>query len=185
MINATNSLTLYELLSLLASVAGFLVVILTLVLLIRQTRLQTESLTAATNATVANLQFQADMISVERPHLRKYLLGNESINPDQPEFNQVSAAAQCLLDFFEVYVVQKDKFSLLYSPETWLAYIRTHFANSPALCAFLRKHKDWYSGELLKIMEESGSGDDVRHQRGHKTGTRTKGGSEPSGPEAS
>lgn len=143
---------LAELLSLIIQGAGFICVILSLLYLIRQTRLLNDTLASNTNASVGSRQFEADKIFIENPHLREYFLNNKDISPNHEHYQQVSAVAQCLLNFFDSFVLQKDKFTQLYDETTWTEYIKTHFVNSPFLCRHLKQNPEWYTKELVEIM---------------------------------
>jgi len=156
---ATQSLTRYEFLSLIISIAGFLSVLVTLFILVRQTKAMTDQSKYLANAlassvyqTVTNTSFALDTMFMEHPELRPYFFDGKEIDEKDSNYEIVSAAAEFHLDYFISLLVQ-----IKYFPERFgavQAYILDEFAQSPMLCRYLEKRKAWYSDELVMLMKK-------------------------------
>lgn len=155
---------LYELLSLTVSAAGFVIVLITVRLLLRQTRemaTQTkhvaESLRIDASTSVASQVFAVDHIFIECPELRPYFYSDKEIDVDNPMYNQAAAVAELLLDSFEAILLQMDKFPyvVVCSRKTWEEYVIDSFAASPLLRKRLLQDPNWWPEEILK-MEQQG-----------------------------
>jgi len=154
-------MTIYELLSLIISVAGFATVIISLVLLIRQTRdmtMQTkfvaESLRTSAYEAVASQMFTVDEIFINHPELRPYFYSGKDISEDDPAYNRVIAVAEFILDFFGSVLLQMQHFPQVWPRKWWEEYFIDSFANSPVLCRYLENVKEWYVDDLINLMRE-------------------------------
>lgn len=151
-----KAMTLYELLSLIISAAGFIGVIITLLFLYRQTRMSDRELRENLLIPLKTQQLEIDKLFIERPHLRKYFYDGVSLGEDEPdEYAQVSATAEYILDHFASVLLHTTADGAPLTSTIWREYMKDSFANSPALCATLERHERWYSPELLNIKEEA------------------------------
>ena len=152
-------ITLYELLSLGISIAGFATVIITLVLLIRQTREMTtqtkyvaETLKSSAYEIGSNEMFTVAEIFINYPELRPYFYSGRDIGEDDPSYSRVAAVAEFLLNFFGSVLLQMEHFPGVWPRKSWETYIIDSFANSPVLCRYLESVDDWYIDELVALM---------------------------------
>jgi hypothetical protein len=152
-------ITLSELLSLIISVAGFITVIITLALLIRQTREMTtqtkyvaDSLKSSAYENLENRIFAVNEVFINSPELRPYFKSGKDINEKDPAYNKVMAIADMLLDFLDSLIMNTQRFPQMYSYEWWNTFAIDSFANSPVLCKYLESNKDWYNSELIELM---------------------------------
>ena len=175
-------MTTYELLSLIISVAGFVTVIISIIMLIRQTRemtLQTnlvaESLRTATYEAVASQMFAIDEIFIRYPELRPYFYSGKDISENDPDYDKVVAIAEFILDFFGSVLLQMQHFPQVWPRKWWEEYFIDSFANSPVLCRYLESVKEWYIDDLIKLMGEG----ERRRQQSKATleGSRARGAS--------
>jgi hypothetical protein len=163
MLVASQPMTLYELLSLVISIAGFMTVIITLALLVRQTPEMTvqsqyvvSSLEKTVYETAAGRGFAVDEIFIDDPKLRPYFYSGKEINEDDPYYHKVMAAADFILDFMDYIVLQPQDFSRVFSARSWEPWMRDAFANSPALFRRLDSVKNrWHSKALVDIMQNT------------------------------
>lgn len=155
-------MTLYELLSLIISIAGFTTVIISIVFLVRQTRemaMQTkyvvESIKSSIYGSTAPQLLGADELFINCPELRPYFYSGKGITENDVLYNKAIAVAEYLLDFFESALLQIKHFPTVqvWPRKQWEAYIIDSFANSPVLCKYLNSTKDWYIDELVTLME--------------------------------
>jgi hypothetical protein len=156
-------LTLYELLSLVISIAGFITVIISLVLLTRQTREMTlqskyvaSSLEKTVYETASGRGFALDKIFIDNPELRPYFYSGKDIGEDDPCFDKVVAVADFILDFMDYIVLQPQHFAQIFSPKSWEPWMKDMFANSPVLCGRLQEVEGrWHSKALADIMRDA------------------------------
>jgi len=154
------SLSLYEMLSLVISIAGFVAVIVTLVILTRQTRemsTQTkyvaESLKSSAYGNVTAQVLKVDELFIEHPELRPYFYSSTHINENDSAYNKAISTAELILDVFDSVLLQTNQFPQVWPHNWWEEYVMDSFANSPILCEYLNVRKDWYSGDLKVLMQ--------------------------------
>ncbi|HEX8148936.1 MAG TPA: hypothetical protein VF591_17260 [Pyrinomonadaceae bacterium] len=151
-----KALTLYELLSLIISAAGFVGVIITLIFLYRQTRMSDRELRENLLVPLKTQQLELDRLFVEHPHLRKYFYDGARVPEDKPdEYAQVAATAEYILDHFAAIMLHTTAEGKPLASTIWREYMKDSFVNSPALCSTLERHRRWYARELLDIKDEA------------------------------
>lgn len=152
-------MTLFELLTLITSTAGFITVIVSLAFLLRQTRemvkqtqFVAESLRSNAYGVIAEQVFEVDRIFVENPGLRPYFYSGQDISEDDPNYNKVVAVAEYLLDYFESALLQLDLFPQVWPRSVWEAYTVDSFMNSPILRRYWRSRQGWYAEEIKDLV---------------------------------
>jgi hypothetical protein len=155
-----DPITPYEFLSLIISIAGFLMVITTLIFLARQTREMTkqskfvaESLRVSIYQGNESRSFEVDEIFINHPELRPYFYLGQDIEESDPAYNKVIAIADLMLDFLDSILLQPKFFGATFVRDSWGEVIADIFANSPILCRHLQSIKDWHSDELQETMK--------------------------------
>jgi|GEM_PF-1758637 len=167
-------LTLFELLSLLVSVAGFVVVIISILLLKRQISIADRGLREAWLVPLKAQQLEIDKLFIERPHLRKYFYEGEPVVVGRAdELAQVTATAEYILDHLAAVISQRTAEGEPLTSTIWREYMKDSFALSPVLCSTLERHRRWYPRELYDIKEEALAG------RGGQVAGRPAGGEIP------
>jgi hypothetical protein len=151
-----KAMTLYELLSLIISAAGFVAVILTLYFLNRQTRMSDRELKENLLIPLKTQQLELDRLFVEYPHVRKYFYKGEVISDDgSDEYARVAALAEYILDHFAAVISHTTADGKPLTSTIWREYINDCFVNSPILCSTLDRHSGWYSVELVGLKGEA------------------------------
>jgi hypothetical protein len=140
-------LSLYELMSLVISVAGFVTVIISIFLLNR-------SLKNDTYQGSANQMFAADQIFITYPDLRPYFYSGKDMSEDDPNYDRVIAIAEYMQDYFGAILIQCKRLPHIWPQNWWLPYFKYVFANSPVLCRNLEASAGWYQKELIDLMKE-------------------------------
>src|SRR5436309_212646 len=112
-------MTPYEKWSLLVSGLGFLLVVLSLAILIYQTKLLARSVDATANASVGDRQLEADKIFVDRPELAQYFFDNVDISHNDKDYAAALAVAHLLANFYDTYFLQKGQFKQMYTEQLW------------------------------------------------------------------
>ena len=152
-----------ELIKLIVSVASFITVCITLILLVYQNRtivLQTryswQSVESNVFGIVANQTLAEDQMFIDAPELRPYFYHGKLLTDNDPLNGKVKAAAEYLLDYFDSQATQLKKYPNLWRSEqdAWEANIVDQFAWSPVLCWYLEVNKTWWSDELFALMQK-------------------------------
>jgi|WetSurMetagenome_2_1015567.scaffolds.fasta_scaffold393905_1 hypothetical protein len=151
-----------ELIKLIVSVASFITVCITLILLVYQnhtivlqTRYSWQSVESNVLGIVTNQTLAEDQMFLNAPELRPYFYHGKLITKDDPLSQKVKAAAEYLLDYFDSQVTQLKKYPNLWRSEknAWEANIIDQFAWSPVLCWYLEVNKTWWSDELFALKQ--------------------------------
>src|ERR1700674_4045357 len=108
----------YEKWSLIIAACGFVIVIASIGVLIYQTMVLRSSLDVSSNASVGERQLEVDKILVQNPHLLKYFFNNMAIPPDHNDYDAALTIALLLANFYDTFLLQKDKFQQMYPVES-------------------------------------------------------------------
>jgi hypothetical protein len=129
----------------LVTILGLPILIGTILLLIRQLRVQAYQATYESALSI-------DQFLVEHSDLRQYLYEGKALPENDPdELERISAAACMLLTFFEHVVGQKNSMSKA-KWIGWKNYICDVYKTSPAVQYFLNKKEHWHSEELKELL---------------------------------
>jgi len=158
-------LTIYELLSLLVSLFGFVAVVISLWFLKKQTAAsagQTAMLAEAVGdspyATLGEHLTTINQVFIDHPETRPHFYDNMPMPEGDVERSRVLAVAETLLDFMDSIIYQRDRLVRVYGVEwweCWRTYIRDSFAASDVLCQHLDDRQSWYSDELHELAGEA------------------------------
>jgi heme/copper-type cytochrome/quinol oxidase subunit 2 len=149
-----------ELIKLLISVATFVTVCLTLVLLVlqnrtvvMQTRYALQSVESNVFSTVTTQNLAEDKVFIKYPEVRPFFYNGKKLSPGDPLRHRVLATAEYLLDLFDSMSTQLKKYPRLWRHEknAWEQNIIDMFAWSPVLCNYLEVNKDWYNEDMLAL----------------------------------
>jgi hypothetical protein len=159
----------YNLWALIVQATASLGVLITLLLIWKQIKLQAETLAhnsrnlelTAFQSAASNLM-EVGKLFVDRPQFRKYFYEGVPVPPNSPDYEEAKALAIVLMDFTSDMAVYAEHYSHLYPRETWLGYVRDMFQSSPIMREVLsqlrRDGKKWYTDEFYETMVRA-SGD--------------------------
>lgn len=162
-----------ELIKLIVSVASFVTVCITLILLVYQnqtivlqTKFSWQSVESNVFGIVTNQTLAEDQMFVNSPELRPYFYHGKLITDTDPLAEKVKAAAEYLLDYFDSQTTQLKKFPNLWRSEkdAWEANIVDQFAWSPVLCWYLETNNTWWSDELFDLKKKG----EEKRKKGYK-----------------
>ena len=146
--------SLYEALSLVISALG----LISIVLLINQTRQLSNSLESTVHQAITNQMLEVNRIFIENPDLRPYFYSGKAISPQDPNLAKALAVADLQLDFFDSFWTQSDNLPELHrdGPEwdAWNNYIGDSFRHSPIMCKRLQEVHGWYTPDFIKFAGE-------------------------------
>jgi len=154
-------MSLYELLSLIIAAAGFIVVAITLIILIKQvgqmtiqTKYVAKSLKVSAYESVANQMVMVDEVFIRQPEFRPYFYSGKCINKDDADYDKVVAIAELILDVSDSVLIQSKQFPQVWPQRWWGEYIIDSFSNSPLLCEYLSTLQNWYTKDLIALMRK-------------------------------
>jgi hypothetical protein len=161
-------LTLYELISLTVSIIGFTLVVFTLWFMQRQTSAmhkQAELMSSQVESGVASMKssayqsyatqmFTIDTIFLRYPKLRPYFHSRVKVEDGNPDYDRIIAISELFLDYIDTVLIEEEQLPDLWPSNKWDPYFREMFNQSPVLCTYLEKHKEWYTDQLIKLMED-------------------------------
>ena len=148
MIASEATVGVIAILQLVVSALGFGVVVWTLRVLIR-------TLNAQSSAGVAARQLEFDKTILEQPTLYRYFYQGQDLDPDDPEFARVMAAAQLLANYFDGFFQQQGMYRQMWPDSLWKRYIEDHVAKSPVLRRYVIENSGWFSPEFVQICNPS------------------------------
>lgn len=163
-----------ELIQLIIAVGSFVTVCITLVFLVLQNRIivaqtkyASDSVEASVFSTVTGQNLQTDELFLKYPEMRPYFYHGKDISAGDPLAEQVKAAAEFLLDYYDSQTTQLKKYPGMwrYEKGSWEANITDMFAWSPVLCRYLEINKDWYDADLIILKN---AGEKKRDQKGRQ-----------------
>lgn len=174
--------TNYEVISLVVSVCGYAMVGWTLRYMQSQTKAiskqtnllskqaesmskQTELMSTQAESGIASMRsnayqsyatqmFTVDTIFLRYPKLRRYFHSQVEIDRKDPDYDRTIAIAELFLDYIDTVLVQEKQLPELWPKTKWDPYFKEMFINSPILQTHLDEHKDWYTEELIELMED-------------------------------
>jgi hypothetical protein len=164
-----QSISPYQLLTLIASIISSSAVVLSLILVYRQTRIfarQTEYVARSVSANVSeSLNDQSHEISrlfVQYPNLRPYFYDGQDIEDTHSDFPRAEAIAELILDIFwsmsttaQRFMDSGTRLAMENNEKLWQSYVGESFAQSPLLVKTLMKRRNWYGQALVEQMNES------------------------------
>jgi hypothetical protein len=136
------------------TLAGDVILAVTLLVFITQARSMTRSTRASVYQTVAQQMMSIDQLFVERPELRPYFYGNKPPPTEEIERERVAAFAELFVDFMDNLVGQTPHIPE-HLGESWRAYFRAVASTSPAIREFWRAHRDWYEEHMWQVLDSA------------------------------
>ena len=146
-------MSLYEALSLSLQIVGYCLILLSIGIVTFQVILTKRTIETAANSSVGLRQINVDKIFVEKPHIYKYFQLGVEVNSSDADYEEARAVAQLLANYFDTYFLQRIHLKQLYTETSWKSYMSDYFASSPILCQHIFEYKDWYTKDLIKLMQ--------------------------------
>jgi hypothetical protein len=165
-----DAMHISEVIKLIISAGSFITVCITLILLVlqnhtivTQTNYALESAKSQVFGLVTTYTLSTDEIFVRYPELRPYFYQGKEIQASDPQYPQVLAVAEYLLDYFDSLETHLKKYPQLWFSEekTWEGNTMDMFAWSPILCRYLEGSRNWFSDDLYRLKE---AGEEKRRQ---------------------
>ncbi len=126
---------------------SLIVFIVTVLLLIRQLRIQTYQSVQQNLCTI-------DMYLIKYPELRKYINGNEQLPKQRNlEYDRVNGMIEMLLDFYE-HVLEQYKYMSERRWESWKYNMKFVYDTCPGMRKHIQLYKRRYSPDLIAILEQ-------------------------------
>jgi hypothetical protein len=167
-----DAIHISDLIKLIISIASFVTLCVTLILLVlqnrvivAQTRYALQSVESNVFGVITTQSLNGDEVFVKHPELRAFFYSGKDLAPDDPLYHQVYAAAEYTLDYFDSLSTQLRRYPQVwrYERESWEKNIIHMFAWSPVLCRYLEKNKAWYNDDLISLMRAG----EKQRQEGH------------------
>jgi hypothetical protein len=108
-----------------------------------------------------SIVLQVDAHFVQHSRIRPYFYDGKILSSGDPNWDQVVAMAEVLIDFFDhiLTVVEHNvKDNAHWSKQFWENWIEEMFSNSPVLQERFDRTKEWYPQSLVKVFERSSKG---------------------------
>jgi len=156
-----DAIHISELIKLIVTVASFVTVCVTLILLVlqnrvivMQTRYALESVESNVFGVITTQNLAGDEIFIKNPKLRPYFYSGKDIKEADPLYQQVVAMAEYLLDYYDGLTTQFKKYPSLwrYEKESWEKNLIDMLTWSPILRRYLTANRDWYNDHLFALM---------------------------------
>jgi hypothetical protein len=152
-------MTTYESLSLVVSIAGFFGVAVSIWVFNRQAQIFRQQLMQNLSTDLNKSAREISLIFLQYPELRPYFFDGQPMEQEHPDYYRAEAVAEVMLDIFWTMTSQTRRIrdgdiSTGDARSLWANYVGECFAQSPMLCKFLTRHKDWYGPEMVRWMEQ-------------------------------
>jgi hypothetical protein len=128
----------------------------------RQAEASGAAVRASVYLTVQQTAIDLDRFFFEHPQLRAKFYGTISGAGTQDELQQADAAAEMVIDLFDMVTVHEMHMSDE-AAAGWRAYIKAMTTDSEPLHGFWQRHKTWY-GALRPLIDAEVSGRDSPNQ---------------------
>ena len=148
-------MTFFQFLTIIISVTATIAVVLTLIQLLRQTKLIAESLRDCNYERMVTQWMRINEIFVAHPHLRPYFYSGKKVDTViEDEMNILKCISEGLLNIFETVILYTKEFPKVEPKYQWFAYMDYILDNSPVLRKYLNEKKDWFIQELHEKLSD-------------------------------
>ncbi len=137
-------------------------VVLTIVLVVRQTREMTRQSIYSAYGTAGNIykdvsiqMMEIDRLFFEHPEIRPYFYDNQPPPDDPHEAARIEALAELFMDFLDMVIVLETTTppELNIPWAEWQDYIADLYLSSPAIRHFYRTNRDWYDTKVRELLD--------------------------------
>lgn len=145
-----------ELVQYLVTIIGFPVLIISILLMWKQTRAVCQCTMSQAYQNVVNHLIDMDRFFFENPEYKAYFYDGKDLSADADIVLQTRllSIAELYMDIYDAMQVQK-KFMPEYPWHTLEEYFASIFANSPIIRRFIESNKKWYPPELNARVQAS------------------------------
>lgn len=138
-----------DLVQIVASILGPVVVIVTIPLLVRQTRVIAEGARSATFAHYRDQSARLNDLFLANPDLRPYFYEGRQVDSEDDLLRQrVEAMAEAILDVLEAIVLHQRYFKRVWARNTFEEYAGVLFRPGSILTEYLAAHPTWWPEEV-------------------------------------
>lgn len=136
----------------LVSCIGLPGLVISLLLLWRQSREQTIATRAMIHQNLTTTMIDIDKFFIEHPELKPYFYNNADIAEHDPDYARVQSTAEMFLDFADFVLMHKPEMKN-YPWDEWEDYFLEIYAHSPMTRRFWGGKRDWYKSTLTPLFD--------------------------------
>jgi hypothetical protein len=115
-----------------------------------QIRQVERSISSSTNERLTSESFEILRFLAQTPTTYDYFYNGKT--PATDDDNSLKYATEMIVNYMEHIVVQMDTLPKD-AQRRWTEFVKDTYSRSPLVRAHLRKFKEWYAPELLKLVE--------------------------------
>jgi hypothetical protein len=134
-----------------ASLAGLVVSVIAVGFTFVEIRHFGNALEMYTRQTTLSNWLEFERTIVEHPNLRPYFRSGQTLEKTSPDFAQVAAAGDMLLDIIDTNLESYEHLPL---DPSWRESFRASFKKGPILCEILRENSAEYSKRLHEFVKD-------------------------------
>ena len=131
--------------SLVVAVVGFLI-------LRHQIKIVETGIRGETHGGLYQHNFEVMKFIGEHPVVRPYFYDETELNKEDPDYAIIMTTAGIISALFEHVALQRPNLPNEVW-ESWVRYIKRTYARSPAIRQYYSEHRDWYSKDVLNLLE--------------------------------
>lgn len=144
----------FELISIVISIAGFIIVILTLKDTENTLTAADSLIHAGLSSQMSNWTIEIDKSFIQHPELRPYFYDNIPIDTNSGDYRRACNIAELMLDGFDAVMGNQYYKLTVKEKDMWRKWIFACFKQSPILRQIFDDTRDWYSAEIGEIYHE-------------------------------
>ncbi len=114
-----------------------------------------EAVWGETNGRLCDQSLELLRFLAEKPETYDYFYGGKELEEDHPNRVFILYASEAIANFLEHLALQRGNLPGQ-QWDTWRRFIRSTYDGSPAVRDFFKRHREWYSDELLSILDTCG-----------------------------
>lgn len=138
---------------LLVNLLDLIVVVVSVIVLFRQTGLMVKQTRASVYQSIAGQMIEIDRVFLEHPSLKPYFYEGKPLPPvGTSDYYQVMSIAEMLIDFIDSVMTQAPNMPD-YPWSTWQAYFTDLLQASPALQFYWQRYRKWYPQAIRILLD--------------------------------
>lgn len=136
-----------------ASLASDLILALTMIVFLVQSRHMARATRASVYQTVAEQMMSVDRLFIDHPELRPYLYDGQELPADPRERSRITATAELLVDFLD-NIASQSRHIPDYLCGPWYVYFQDLARSSPAMRQFWLDRRSWYGDDMRRLLDD-------------------------------